>query len=210
MNNGIFWLHDPTILFKNGNYVNLFFKKYKNNIDILNIITLFSFYNILLLLLLSDGKKQNFIFFITIILSCIFLYYIYFYKINQNNNNLIKLPTSNIIKNNIIQNNIRYPTKNNPFMNPTTFIDKKKAAELDDKIIEKMDNYYEKDLYMRLDDLYDKKNKIRNFYTVPGDSVPNDQQKFASFLYNPKLLINCKDNQKDCIKYTDVNRFRHI
>jgi hypothetical protein len=52
-------------------------------------------------------------------------------------------------------------------------------------------------------------NSQRNYFTMPWTTIPNDQEKFANWLYkNPDT---CKENQDACIgqNYEDLrsNRF---
>ena len=46
-------------------------------------------------------------------------------------------------------------------------------------------------LFRDVNDLFGKNNSQRQFYTVPGNSIPNDQDTFAKWLYaTPKT---CKE-----------------
>ena len=51
--------------------------------------------------------------------------------------------------------------------------------------------YFEDGLFLDANDMYSKHNSQRQFYTVPGNSIPNDQDTFAKWLYaTPKT---CKE-----------------
>ena len=53
------------------------------------------------------------------------------------------------------------------------------------------DNIFSSGVYRDVNDLFGKNNSQRQFYTVPGNSIPNDQDKFAKWLYStPKT---CKE-----------------
>jgi hypothetical protein len=63
-------------------------------------------------------------------------------------------------------------------------------------------------VFFNLNDLYDRKSSDRVFYTVPGGSVPNDQDAFAKWCYN--LPATCQEgNGLACIKkYHEDLRYR--
>ena len=42
---------------------------------------------------------------------------------------------------------------------------------------------FNKDLYRDVKDIFGKNNSQRQFYTVPGNQVPNDQGAFAQWCY---------------------------
>lgn len=99
------------------------------------------------------------------------------------------------------------PTINNPFMN-TTMEDyrnnpKKEASEnyyqdTEDakKIREDIEEKFNFNLYQSLDDVYDKKNSQRQFYTTPNTAIPSDQDKYLKFLYGK--MDSCKTNGENC------------
>lgn len=97
----------------------------------------------------------------------------------------------------------RVPTKDNPFMNPSLFNNDKNTLEpcssYNNKGIQKVieDNFND-DLYMDVNDIFGKNNSQRQFYTVPGKSIPNNQKSFAEWLY--KTPPTCKEgNGLQCI-----------
>jgi hypothetical protein len=99
------------------------------------------------------------------------------------------------------------PTLNNPFMNtmmndyvdnprkeeaPTYYEDTEKAQELRNDITEKFNH----DLYLGINDAYEKNNSQRQFYTTPNTRIPSDQEKYLNFMY--PNMTSCKDEAKDC------------
>ena len=97
-----------------------------------------------------------------------------------------------------LKDNCRIPTKDNPFMNPQISDYNTKNDHLSSctsynnkgiqRVIEKEFN---EDLYRDINDIFGKNNSQRQFYTVPGNSIPNDQDTFAKWLYaTPKT---CKE-----------------
>ena len=90
------------------------------------------------------------------------------------------------------------PTKDNPFMNPEIYdYNTDKMAEnacttYNNKGLQNYsENIFNESLYRDVNDLSGKHNSQRQFYTVPGNSIPNDQDTFAKWLYaTPKT---CKE-----------------
>lgn len=105
------------------------------------------------------------------------------------------------------------PTLNNPFMNvlmndyveqpkkdaaPNYFEDTKDAEAMRTDISEK----FKHDLYMGIDDVYEKNNAQRQFYTTPNTQIPSDQEKYLKFMY--PNMTSCKDDAKNCKINEDV------
>ena len=93
------------------------------------------------------------------------------------------------------------PTGDNPFVNPLlsdfnndTFPYAVNAD--DDELKDKINLTYNKDLFRDLTDIFDIKNAERQFYTVPGGAIPNDQNKFAQWCYNTPST--CKEDTRQC------------
>jgi hypothetical protein len=111
------------------------------------------------------------------------------------------------------------PTRNNPFMNflVSDYMDNPNKPIACSKILsneqnrEKMDNdinlNFEHNLYRDVDDLFNKKNSQRQFYTMPVTRNPNDQKSFAEWLY--KIPETCKTDQSYCLRYEDL-RYKRI
>ena len=82
----------------------------------------------------------------------------------------------------------RPPTIQNPFMNPlVTDFDVpqyyEKACPNTANVRHKENEDYYSRMFMDVGDIYGKTNGERQFYTVPGNSIPNDQNAFARWLY---------------------------
>ena len=81
------------------------------------------------------------------------------------------------------------PTKDNPFMNVliSDILDnptRPAACDINDHIVKnKANEYFQKGLYMDIDDVYSKNASDRQFYTMPVTTVPNDSATFAKWLY---------------------------
>lgn len=101
----------------------------------------------------------------------------------------------------------RKPTKDNPFMNPSIDDFNKENTPIacnsnDNEINNDIDIKFNEDLYRDVDDVFDKKNSQRQFFTI-AHNIPNDQEGFARWCY--KFPENCKENQERCLRYEDLH-----
>jgi hypothetical protein len=107
----------------------------------------------------------------------------------------------------------RKPTSDNPLMNPilTDFNTENipSASNSDDEDIQnEIKTSFNKDLFRDMNDLFDRKNSERIFYTVPGGSVPNDQDAFAKWCYSSPPTCQ-EGNGIACLrKYYEDLRYR--
>lgn len=106
----------------------------------------------------------------------------------------------------------KMPTSDNPFMNPLLNDislgpdEAPLAANADDEDIkDKIIECYNEGLYRDIEDLFEKHNSQRQFYTVPR-MYPNDQSSFANWLYKTDDI--CKVDQSKCMKYEDLRHKR--
>ena len=81
------------------------------------------------------------------------------------------------------------PDENNPFMNVLvsdyhTNPNRKEACDVDeDKVKDKMEKNFYKNLYRGVDEVFENNYSYRQFYTTPNTTIPNDQEGFAKWLY---------------------------
>ena len=132
-----------------------------------------------------------------------------FYSIKKNKNPSMDISYEKMKK--YLKANQRRPTPDNPFMNPllTDYNTENipQASNVDDEDIQtEMKLNFNKDLFRDNDDLFDRKNAERIFYTVPGGSIPNDQDAFAKWCYgNSETCHNdsrsCYKNKHDDLRY---------
>ena len=99
----------------------------------------------------------------------------------------------------------RKPTKDNPFMNPSVDDYNKSspaACNADDEDInDDIELKFNEDMYRDLEDVYNRKNSQRQFFTV-ANTIPNDMEAFARWCY--KMPENCKTDQSRCLNYQDL------
>ena len=92
----------------------------------------------------------------------------------------------------------KLPSKDNPFMNTEIYDYNTKNVETpacnsyNNKGVQSYsDKLFSSSLIRDVNDLFGKNNSQRQFYTVPGNSIPNDQDTFSKWLYaTPKT---CKE-----------------
>ena len=92
------------------------------------------------------------------------------------------------------------PTKENPFMNVLMneyHENPKRDAACDVSDVKKyVDDYFQQDLFRSVDDIYNKNSSLRQYYTTPNTSIPNDQEGFAKWLYQIPDKT-CKEGNRD-------------
>lgn len=132
---------------------------------------------------------------------------------SHKNNNLPRLDKSYKEIQSYLNDTSRKPTPDNPFMNPiltdyNNESDPRPANVDDDEIKNEIRQSFNKDLFRDLSDLFDVKNAERIFYTVPGGSIPNDQDAFAKWCYGHPPT--CHEDTMSCEKniYEDL-RYRN-
>jgi hypothetical protein len=107
------------------------------------------------------------------------------------------------------KNTCRKSTIDNPFMN-TNIYDLNNgyipsACNVDDEDIkEDMKVNFNHNLFRDVDELWERENSQRQFYTTPNTTVPNNQIEFAKWLY--KIPETCKESNKngECLRYDDL------
>lgn len=98
------------------------------------------------------------------------------------------------------------PQKTNPFMNVlmNDYVHNPKrpeACNVSKPIVEKkVKQYFENDLYMNIDDVFNKNSSYRQFYTTPSTTIPNDQEGFAKWLYFSEDKTCKEGNTKKCYR----------
>ena len=117
-------------------------------------------------------------------------------------------------------NTCRKPTLENPLMNPhiTEYNggedgndfdgDFPAACNVDDEDIkENIRVNFNHNLFRDLDEVWERENSQRQFYTLPNTAIPNNQVEFAKYLYH--VPATCKEDNRACLlsMYEDL-RFK--
>ena len=260
----VFWLDNPTVLYKNGNYIKILPEAGMTRIEQLNAVTRFCIYYIIILLLFEKSGAWIYIPLVIIILIVI-LYNIYINDPDGKKKELLsqrQIYQDDFSSDTEIQNynrqpayqiesgqydsngqitvgkeydpytrvdsNLYYtldeladhnkatckrPTANNPFMNPlvseyNTENPPQACNADDDDIKEEIEDKFNENLFMDIDDLFNIKNSQRQFYTIPVPAIPNDQTEFANWLY--KSALTCKEDQEQCLRYEPLQFKKHL
>jgi predicted membrane protein len=100
------------------------------------------------------------------------------------------------------KDNGRKPTVENPFTNIvfSDYLDAPNLAEPcnidDNNIAYEMQNLYNSSIYRNTSDVWERENSQRMFYSVPIQTIPNNQTDFANWLY--KTGPSCHENTNYC------------
>jgi hypothetical protein len=246
MSDDKFWIDDPTVLYKNGNYLQVIPDSSMTRIQQLNAITRLCIYFIIILLLFGKAGSWLYVPLIIIVLIVI-LYNIYVsdpydtQKANKehfipddfdynedietghydSNGDLLlnreygpfKVINKRYTDEDPLNKQCKEPTKDNPFMNPEIVEyntdDPPVACNADDEEIkDQLEERFNENLFMDIEDLWGLKNSQRQFYTVPIPAIPNDQTEFANWLY--KTELTCKEDQEQCLRFEPLQFKRHI
>lgn len=200
-----FWINDISILYNRNHILEIFPSQNFDIIRKLNAIFRFSLYYSLLVFLYNRNNTN--VFYIPIVVGI--LTYIVYKKNNsiQVDDALIQSINGNKESVQDMGESCRIPTKDNPFMNPQLSdfgnnVEVKEACtSFDNKGIQKkIDEYFDEGVFKEFSDIFNNKNSQRQFFTVPGRDVPNDQGSFAQWLYGSPPT--CKEgNMIDCLSF---------
>lgn len=107
------------------------------------------------------------------------------------------------------KNTCRRPTPDNPLMNPgvTEYgtYDPPVACNSDDEEIkESIKVNFNHELFRDVDELWERENSQRQFYTMPNTGVPNKQNEFAEWLYKLPTSSICKEDTTACYRYSNL------
>lgn len=107
----------------------------------------------------------------------------------------------NIRDNNWRKRDCLESTSNNPFMNPNPFSSRNigpNCSPLSEDTKNKINLNFNKNLFKDANDIFNHRNGDRQFYTVPGNTFPNDRDTFMKWCYSkPKT---CKEgNGSQCV-----------
>tara|TARA_B110000285_G_scaffold176929_1_gene198750 strand:- start:1652 stop:2290 length:639 start_codon:yes stop_codon:yes gene_type:complete len=190
------WINDVSVLY-NGNYLFEIIpnKGFDFNRKLNSLVRLSIYYSAIMFLV---NKDTNIFFLPAIVLAISVILNKNHAKtqIEESTNNL-KMDEIKVMEDdmNIVSSSCRIPTDENPFMNAlhtTNSPNLKSCSSYNNKGVQRdIDNKFNTDLYRDANDIFGKNNSQRQFYTVPGGSIPNDQESFTNWLY--KTPKTCKE-----------------
>lgn len=192
-----FWLENPNVLL-NKNYISEIWPRSDFGLaQKLNAITRF----IVLFSILGYYLTKSLYIPVSAVISLVVIVIIYKTKKIENfRESFTNQPEAKEKIVNILEKEFTMPTKENPVMNVmmNDYKDnpKKKPAapSYNKQVLEKMNNAAQNKnlkLYKNLGDNLAFEHSMRNFYTMPNTSIPNNQKDFALFCYGN--MKSCKD-----------------
>jgi hypothetical protein len=171
-----------------------------------SILRLSIYFGVIVLII----KKDTNVLFIPIF-AAIFTYFLFSNEKKKTRNEEDYLDKMNMYKDPHTYDICYKPTQDNPFMNVlmsdySQNPKRPKACNLSKGNIKKQaTQYFNKNLYRDVGDIFQKNASDRNFITMPSTSIPNSQDDFLKFAY--PLGKTCKDGNGDaCV----ANTFRTI
>lgn len=189
------WSKNIYVLFNPDRLIEFFPNKQQTTEERMNAVARFSIYSCLLLV----AYKRDWYYALGVPIMLLILNIIY------SNEQSESFTPKSILKKTTPEQK-RKPTLNNPMMNvsfaddtnaeaPDYYDDTEESQNIREDIKDKLDF----NLYSSVDDVFERKNNQRQFYTVPS----NDQSKFVNYLYKD-MPESCKDNTRNCVPYEDV------
>jgi len=190
-----FWINDLSIIFNKNHFLEvipLSNMKFNNK---LNAIFRLSIYYFVIITLMKKNMNNIIVpIVVGVVTVLLYNYHKRIHNINESNEN-INNNGNNGNNGNISSNNnsgvegCKMPTKDNPFMNPT-FQDfgsgnmEHSCSSYNNSVIRDLERMnYDNGLYKDQFDIYGKEHSNRQFYTMPVNSIVNDQGSFAEWCY---------------------------
>jgi len=200
------WFHYPNILFSNGAWRRLLGVR-GDLASILNAVMRWAIYLGLISFALTSDLKSLY----AIIATAIITYFIWFIEARKEQEFQEQFITDGEMvyydQDDGVQRKVVYPTVDNPFMNPllTDYIDRPNriaasstTEDLTGKIACDVNSKFYFNLYRDVDDIWEKENSQRQFYTTAATTIPNDQETFAKWCYG--RVPTCKEgNGFQCV-----------
>jgi hypothetical protein len=204
-----FWYDDPMILVTPGAFFEIFPSRKFDMTRKLNALVRLSFYYAVIMYVYQKDPK-----YLVIPLIALGITWVVYYKQDDSQKQQIYKQSVNdqltdLVKLNDLQTECQIPTKDNPFMNPTLTeygsdkppVPKACPSYNNVGVQRRVEDLFNEDLYRDVTDVFGKANSQRQYYTVPGSQVPNDQGSFAQWCYGTPPT--CKEgNRTACLSQT--------
>ena len=183
-----FWAEKISILYDRNYLFDVIPKKEYDLNRKLNALLRFTIYYSVIVYLMDRSKQYV----LTYILGMGLFTYLIYYKYRESYMNVV---TNNIMNDthetdiNELSSECRIPSKDNPFMNPLltdygTNKSKPACDSYNNKGVQRIiEDNFDEDLYRDVNDIFKNGNSQRQFFSVPGNSVPNDRDTFMKWCY---------------------------
>jgi len=210
-----FWGDDINILFDFSRAIEFFPTRDMSTNEKLNAISRFFIY--LGILMFIGFRNYNLLFIPIIAMGILYLVFtndrtlheINIEEFDRNVKRELNINEDTPIKINEVGDICQRPTRNNPFMNVlineiTENPNRPPACYYaDEDIREETEKYFNHNLYKNVEDIWDKRNGQRQYYTMPWTTIPNDRDTFMKWCW--KTTNVCKDGDLDyCLRYEDM------
>lgn len=96
-------------------------------------------------------------------------------------------------------------SKHNPYNNPSVLsnVPQEQQGYVDN---DTADELFYSNTFQEYDDIYQTGLSRRQFYTIPGPTIPNDRDTFANWLYNNRGNSCKQGNSNRCLKNINLHR----
>lgn len=201
------WYKDIPNFINETNYDKFFPSASMTYAEKLNsLVRLAVYFSILVIVIKKDAN----VLFVPI-MACIFTYFLYGSELKKKKAEEEFLGKLNLYKDQHTNELCYRPTPNNPFMNVliSDYVKNPKRAKAcnisQGPIKKKAQEFFDKNLYRDVSDIFQKNASDRNFITMPSTTIPNDDGAFKNFLYDIKQT--CKEGSGSMC-YS--NEYRHL
>lgn len=201
------WYANLKTLFEKDKLMKFFPSKTMNINEKLNSIVRLTFYISIFMIIYSQDINYIFICILGLIITFLLSKGIDKFNYLDEFKNFKKkyfFPTSENPFTNILLNNYDKPSQESIF-NDNLLNENQK-----NKINKEIEDNFNKNLFRDIDDVFNRNNSQRQFYTTPITSIPNKQGEFGKWLYD---TTSCKENNEECYKnlYNPLNtKYRYF
>ena len=187
-----FWLNDISILYRANRLTEFFPTPKYSKVENLNAFVRLAAYSSIIIAI----HRRNINFLLLAVFVAIMTAFIHRFS------SVVKFELDEQMEN---TKKCTKPTKDNPFMNTLltdvgVYKERPIACE-GEEVEEKIEEIFHDGLYQDVNDIYQKKNSQRQFFTMPNTNeygIKNgDSVKFANWLYNTPRPT-CKEDQSAC------------
>jgi hypothetical protein len=203
-----FWYNEPQILIKPSALFEFFPSRKYDMTRKLNALVRLSVYYGVIMYVYKKERRYLYLPFMVMAVTWV----IHYKQAGSRTTHLMKDSINDqltdVVKLNDLETECRIPHKDNPFMNPplqdygSNQSPPKSCPSYNNVGVQRrVDDLFNEDLYRDVTDVFGKNNSQRQFYTVPGSQIPNDQGSFAQWLYGTPP--SCKEgNRVACLSQT--------
>lgn len=193
----VFWINQPSLLF--DDLCTFYPNNSLSKVDQLNAFSRLIIYFSIITYIITG----RILFIFVGIIGLIVIVQLYYNLLNYNQNDKTEQYTNydNIRKVNKLPDDYKFivdskntacqaPTIDNPFMNRqltdiTDNPNRLRSCNISNPVIkDEVNNMFKFNLFQNIDDIWDKHNSQRQYYSMPDSQIPNDRESFAKWCYD--------------------------